>query len=82
MADKNSAGIWTEGKARFNVSCTLDATVEDGATRVAAECLVLPVLVEGTRRGWGTKALTVEVVEAAATRAKAVASSCIVEEGL
>ena len=56
----------------------MDATVEDGATRVAAERLVLPVVVEGARRGWGIKALTVEVVEAAATRAKAVASSCIV----
>jgi hypothetical protein len=82
MADKNSAGIWTVGKARFKVSCTFDATDDDGAARVAAERLVLLIVllpaVEGARRGCGMKAETVEVVEAAATRAKAVASNCIV----
>jgi len=88
-ADKNSAGIWTDGNACFKVSCTLDLMDDVGATRVAAERLVLPIVLvllpamKGEGGGWGTKALTVKMVLMAATSTKTAANNFIlVEEGL
>ena len=88
-ADKNSAGIWTEGKACFKVSWTPDFAEDDGATRVAAERLVLLIVlmllaaVVGEWGGRRTKELTVDMVLEAVITAKTAASNFIVgEEGL